>query len=234
MKRENLVINIAGLPLDVKNRYDILQQPIYEEFICKSKKRNKRCSHFPANKHYPHFPISDGKLISYAYSQLLALNKGMLLHAAAVVKDGEVFIFFGKAGAGKSTIAGLSRKHRVLGDDIIAARRSGAHYYAFSTPWAQAPFIRPDKNTKGKISAVFFIKKSNRISFKLLPPEDALMRILSAHIHFLTYTGKPLAGNIFLTAADFTRKIPAYEMEFSKNRNFWRTLEAETNAVRPQ
>ena len=210
MKKKNSVINIAGLPLDVKNRHDVL--------------KNGVC---------PHFPISNGKFISYVCSQLLASNNGMLLHATAVVKDREAFIFLGVGGSGKSTIARLSKRYKVLGDDIIAVRKKGGHYYAFSTPWKQAPFIKPERHAKGRIWAIFFIKKSDRISFKSLQPEHALMRMLSSHIHFLVCTKRPLTEKIFFTAADFTKRIPAYEMEFEKTRDFWRELEEKTNGARP-
>lgn len=223
MKKENASINIAGLLLDAKDQGGIFQQPIYEAFICRSKKKNRR---------YPHFPVSDGKSLSYAYSQLMASNRGMLLHATAVIKGKKAFIFLGVGGAGKSTIAGLSKRYKVLGDDIIAVRKMGGHYYAFSTPWKQAPFIKPDRHAKGRISAIFFIKKSDRTSFRSLQPEHALMKMLSNHIHFLVYTKRLLTEKIFFTTADFTKRIPAYEMEFEKTRDFWRELDKEIRVAR--
>lgn len=227
MKKKDIVINIAGLPLAVRNRHDILQEPLFEKFLDK----DERSSPFK----YPINNISlfNGKEMSYAYSQLFALNGGMLLHATAVIKDKKAFIFLGVGGAGKSTIANLSKRYKVLGDDIIAVRKKGGHYYAFSTPWKQAPFIKPDRHKKGRIWAIFFIKKSNRISFKSLQPEHALMRMLSSHIHFLVYTKRPLTEKIFFTAADFTKRIPAYEMEFEKTRDFWRKLKKEISVARP-
>lgn len=238
MEKKNIVINIAGLPLAVKNRRDILQKTIFEKFLDKNKKSSGNTRHFntippkyPVNKENSirfHFPI-----ISYTYSQLLASNSGMLLHAAAVIKEKKAFLFLGVGGAGKSTIAGLSKRYKILGDDIIAVRKKGGRYYAFSTPWKQAPFIKPDRHIKGGISAVFFIKKSDKISFRLLQPECALMRILSSHIHFLVYTKRSLTKKIFFTAADFTKKIPAYEMKFEKTRNFWRELDKEISVARP-
>jgi len=235
MEKEDVVIEIAGLSLRVKNRDNLFKQPTLNLFVLKSRKTSKRAysfsklsSGYPADNIY-----SYSRLISYAFSKLLALNKGMLLHAAAVVKDGKAFLFFGVQGAGKSTIARLSKRYKVLGDDIIAVRKAGNHYYAFSTPWKQSSFIRPGRGAKGEIAAIFFIKKSDRISFKSLQPEHALMRMLSSHIHFLIYTKRSLAKKIFFTAADFTKRIPAYEMEFEKTRDFWRELDKEISVARP-
>lgn len=265
MKKENAVMDIAGLLLEVKNHDGIFQQPTYQAFLAKGKKshqatwrlnavaskyparntpfflsrplrlnpRKKEITYFyPKKRRYACPPILDGKLLSYVYSQILALNKGALLHAAAVVKDRKAFLFFGQAGAGKSTVAGISRKHQVLGDDIIAVRKKDGHYYAFSTPWAQQPFIKPTSSQKCKVAAIFFINKSARVSFQSLESAEALFKLLSRHIHFLTYTQKPLLGAIFFTLSDFTRHLPAYEMEFVKARDFWRKLEEKTNAAK--
>ena len=252
MKKENGVIDIAGLALDTRGHDRLLRLPIYDKFIYKSKKKNEGSSrllvHGPRstvhgkkigkdtvfllsnkwkNRRCSDFSL-DGKFISYAYSQLLAANNGMLLHAAAVVKNKKAFIFFGKSGAGKSTIAGLSKRYKVLGDDIIAARKIGSRYYAFATPWSQSSFIKPARGQKCAIAAIFFIDKSDRISFKPLGRSAALARIVSNHIHFLIYTKKPLTGDVFVTAADFVKRIPAYGMKFSRTRDFWPALEEKT------
>lgn len=229
MKKEDVVIEVAGLSIRVKNRDNLFKQPALSLFVLKGRKHSKcvysfsrLSSGYPADNIY-----SYSRLISYAFSRLLALNKGMLLHAAAVVKDGKAFLFFGAQGAGKSTIARLSRKYEALGDDIIAAKKTGSRYYAFSTPWAQEPSVKLCRCQKGRIFAVFFIKKARQISFKSLRPEEALARLLSSHIHFLAYTKKPGAKNIFCTASDFIENVPAYEMKFTKTGDFWRKLEKE-------
>jgi ABC-type oligopeptide transport system ATPase subunit len=156
----------------------------------------------------------------------------MLLHAAAVVKDKKTFLFLGVSGSGKSTVAALSKKYKVLGDDIIAVRKIDKTYYAFPTPWKQMKMLAVNPSLKGKIQAIFFLKKSSRIFFRYLPPEETLSRILSSHIHFLIYTDKPFLKNLFATAVNFAKQIPAYEMEFTKNANFWQKLEKNTHDVR--
>ena len=169
--------------------------------------------------------MHNSKFVSYLYSQSLASNNGMLLHAASVVKDKKAFLFLGVSGAGKSTIAALSKRHNVLGDDVIAVRKRYGDYYAFQTPWKQQPFIKIRKPGKGKIVAIFFIKKSNRVFFEALSPENALVNILSNHVHFLVCTPRPLAERLFSAACDFVKRVPAYKMEFKKETDFWKELE---------
>ena len=177
-------------------------------------------------------PAFNDRLITYAYSQALAPENGMLLHASAVVKEKKAFLFLGPSGAGKSTAAALSVKYKVIGDDVVAVKVSGASYSVFPTPWKQAPFTKGAERAKGKVKAFFFIRKSRQVSFKPIPPEEALKRILYSHIHFLCYTRRPLLDDIFAAASGFVRDIPAYDMEFTKDDDFWPELEEAVDARR--
>lgn len=164
-------------------------------------------------------------LLTYAYAQLLALHQGALLHATGVIMKKKAYLFFGASGGGKSTVAGLSRKYRVLGDDIIALRKVSSSYRAFATPWKQGPFIRPLPSLSAPVAAVFFLKKSKKIAFRPLAPPEALARIISCHTHFFLYTEMPLVKKIFFSCAEFVKNTPAYVMEFQKDQDFWPDLD---------
>jgi len=167
----------------------------------------------------------DSRLTIFAYSQILASLEGFLLHCACVVKNKDAFLFFAKSGGGKSTVAKLSRQYTVLGDDIIAVRKINHDFVAFSTPWKQKKTANRRTLFSARIKAVFFLRKSNRVLFKPLKSDKALVRFLSRYIHFFLYTERPLADKIFFTAADFFKTIPAYEMHFRKYADFWPKLE---------
>ena len=192
--------------------------------------KNRRITHFHSNNTAS--PVFNDRLMTYAYSQALASGAGMLLHAAAVIKNREAFLFLGRSGDGKSTAASLSKKYKVIGDDVIAVRRSGSLYYVFPTMWKQMPFAKYAERARAKAAALFFIKKSDRISFKPVPPEEAFKRLLYNHIHFITYTQRPLLDNVFVTASGLVRDLPAYDMEFTKDDDFWPELEDAVYAGR--
>lgn len=189
--------------------------------------KKKKVRHFYCRGDMPsaNWGDLDSQLVTFAYSQTLALNQGILVHAAAVSKGGRAYLFFAPSGGGKSTVAQLSKKYLVLGDDVIAIRKKGKDFYAYATPWKQGKFIKAKANLKAKIKAVFFLKKSKQLNFAPLKAEESLIRVLSQHIHFFLYTKRPLVKKIFFTAANFFKTVPAYEMYFRKNENFWPRLE---------
>jgi hypothetical protein len=193
--------------------------------------KNRHITRFHSKDTSKHPAISD-RFITYACSQALAASRGALLHAAAVIKDKEAYLFLGPSGSGKSTAASLSAKYKVIGDDVVAVKKSGTYYRAYPTPWKQAPFVKGAERLNAKVRAVFFIRKSARVSFKPVPPEEALKRILYSHIHFLCYTRRGLLDGIFATACGFVRNIPVYDMEFTKKDDFWPKLEDLLNAQR--
>ena len=172
--------------------------------------------------------ISDfnSSLIALAYSQILASTGGILLHCACVVNEKkEAFLFFAKSEGGKTTVSKLSKQYTVLSDDIIAIRKIGGEFLAFPTPWKQQKFSNKKLPASATLKAIFFLNKSDRIHFKPLKPEKALVKALSQQMHFLLYTEMPLIKQIFFTAADLFKTLPAYEMYFKKHRNFWPMLE---------
>lgn len=187
--------------------------------------KRRKIQHFYLKENIQDGVNFDSRLITFAYSQILASKQGILLHAAGVVKEGKAYLFFAPANGGKSTVAQLSKKYQILGDDIIALRKIKRDFFAFSTPWKQGKFISSKPSSKVKIKAVFFLKKSNQLYFKPLRPEEALVRTLSKQIHFFLYTERPLVKKIFFSAADFFKTIPAYQMHFNQDNDFWPKLE---------
>src|SRR5256885_3293464 len=70
-------------------------------------------------------------LLSWA----LLPDVGFLLHAATVLRNGKAYVFFGRSGTGKSTVAALSPLGSVLTDEISLLKRIDGQWHAFGTPF---------------------------------------------------------------------------------------------------
>ncbi|MEO7863725.1 MAG: hypothetical protein ABIU05_25495 [Nitrospirales bacterium] len=67
----------------------------------------------------------------------LALDGGLVLHAAGVSFQEQGYVFTGASGTGKSTIAQLfaDQGALILSDERVILRRQGAHVTVYGTPW---------------------------------------------------------------------------------------------------
>lgn len=90
----------------------------------------------------PEAETSIDQAIGYPLDQimtwgLLSRCGGLLVHAAAVVKDGRANVLIGRSGAGKSTLAAWchAKGYRVLNDDRILLYNTNGTWMAAGTPW---------------------------------------------------------------------------------------------------
>lgn len=86
------------------------------------------------------------------YHQLLAFD-GMMIHASAVMMDGQAYLFSAPCGTGKSTHTSLWRKvfgeerACILNDDKPALRLEDGKFYAYGTPWSG----KTDQNINARV-----------------------------------------------------------------------------------
>lgn len=68
---------------------------------------------------------------------VLAHHGGAVLHAAGAIRDGRGFVFAGRSGAGKSTIARLLDAHgwEIVNDERVVVRVDGDRVLVYGTPW---------------------------------------------------------------------------------------------------
>jgi len=159
--------------------------------------------------------------ITYA---ILAMQKDdLLFHGAALVKDGNGYIFFGPSGSGKSTVTELSQDCTVLGDDLIVIKKEGKQFRAYATPFNSDDNIGFQiTNTSAPITGLYRLKQSKTTVIKV---------INSAHILAELLTSVPSANkNIYGSsqAIDLCKRIidtiPCYEMYFTRDNKFWKII----------
>lgn len=79
-------------------------------------------------------------LLRIAFAQSILGHDAVSIHAAAVYRGGEAYLFMGTSGTGKSTHASLWIKHipgtELLNDDNPTVRIVGGKAYAYGTPWS--------------------------------------------------------------------------------------------------
>lgn len=158
--------------------------------------------------------------LAYPIGALLILNKlsqgkGVFLHASGIKdNEGRGYIFCGRSGIGKTTIAKLYLENKrgvVLNDDRIIVRRLNNKFYAYGGPWHTQDF-RLISNEKVEINKILFLKQSRKNFVKKISPKEAFEKIIP-QAYFAIWD--KLAINLsFSFLNDLCQEIPCFELSF--------------------
>lgn len=160
----------------------------------------------------PKLNVNDSEYIftgAEFYEKLLAFN-GLLLHASAVVLDGQAYLFSAKSGVGKSTHTSLwlqyfgSRAY-IINDDKPALRLIDNQIMVCGTPWSGKTDL--NKNEIVPLKAIAFLERSITNEIKRIDTKEALPL-------FLSQTLRPTKRfNELLTLLDkLLTEIPVYRL----------------------
>jgi hypothetical protein len=136
------------------------------------------------------FPIVFENFFRLLVAYRLLEGRGVLLHSAGIVANGEALLMFGPSGAGKSTVARLSQAagYTVLSDDLNAlSLDSGALHVA------QVPFA----GDLGRVAT-----RCVRV------PLRRIFRLKQAKVHGTTPLGKAESIAMLVAAAPFVNSDP--------------------------
>lgn len=245
-----LQISIGNVPLSLFIRDETLLAPAlrrYREFAQNS------ANGFPVHLNEPEtrtkmgefsYLLDDAKLIlgsreakfygvrhEYALDSLLRIlltmvllpQRGFLLHGATVVRDGRAYIFFGRSGAGKSTVASLSPEGSVLTDEISLLRYSNGSWQAHGTPfWGE--FRAAGINRLFPIAGLYLLKQANDDRAESLSLKEALRALLPCVLFF---TAEKRAHETLLqTLMGLIEEIPCHRLHFRRHAEFWKVVAA--------
>ena len=106
---------------------------------------------------------------------------GIMLHSSAVVLNGEVYLFSGPSGMGKSTHTrmwtSLFPGAKIINDDKPALRKIDGVWYAYGTPWCGKDGI--NLNVKAPVKGICFLRQGDSNKMRRLSPIEAVGAIFS-------------------------------------------------------
>jgi hypothetical protein len=171
----------------------------------------------------------DGVRNEYALDSLLRVllswkltgYAGFLLHAATVIRKGEAYVFTGRSGAGKSTVASLSPEGSVLTDEISLLRFEKGQWRAYGTPfWGE--FRAAGSNTSAPVRGIFRLAQAAENRVTALRPVE-LLRALLPNVLFFSPEAEA-NRRLLKILSQAVETISGYELAFRKDRAFWEVL----------
>lgn len=162
-------------------------------------------------------------LLRVIVSFRLLESNGFLVHASGLVKGGRGYLFVGKSGAGKSTVARLSSKScAVLSDDLTFALLSDAGGMIYGTPFF-GDFGTAGTNIGAPLEAVYFLRQAPFNRTVPLSAAAAVQKLLPSVVYF--GNGKAGLAAVLDTVLAFCKRIPCYNMDFINDISFWRHID---------
>lgn len=150
-------------------------------------------------------------LMGAKYYEYLISRSGMMLHASAVVVDGEAYLFSAPSGTGKSTHTQLWLKRfpdaYILNDDKPALFLSDSRVYAAGTPFSGKYDISVNESVP--LCAIAFLARSTDNRIERIPSNRALFELLNQTMRPASVElYETLLGNI----ASILEKTPIYRL----------------------
>jgi hypothetical protein len=160
-------------------------------------------------------------LIRILLSVLLVPRGGFLLHAATVLHGGKTYVFTGRSGAGKSTIASLSPAGTVLTDEISLLRRVGDEWNAYGTPfWGE--FRAEGNNTHASLAGVYVIHQAPEDHIEPMSPHEAVRAMLP---NVMFFSREPeITSHLLQLLAEIASQVPCYRLYFRRQSSFWKVV----------
>ncbi len=148
----------SGFVMTVPSLNDRSRSKIYAEFD--SDFKNGTVYARKEEEHYLFYPFLEVLTIN-----LLARNRGALLHASCIDDNGTGYLFLGQSGAGKSTMANIWNEEKgisVLSDDRVLVSLSDKGLNAYGTPWHGTESYAV--NACVPVKKIFFIRHAEKTS----------------------------------------------------------------------
>jgi hypothetical protein len=159
-------------------------------------------------------------LLRVVYSLALLDADALVVHAASLVRGGRAYLFPGRSGAGKTTVARLSPEATLLGDEIAIVEAAGAcHGSPF---WGE--LARPGDNVRAPLAGIYFLEQAGHHAATPLSPRQALTRLLPTVLFFAA--DPALTARVLEVAGRLVDTVPSYRLAFRRDPGFWRVVRA--------
>ncbi|MCS6829439.1 MAG: hypothetical protein NZ749_02230 [bacterium] len=148
---------------------------------------------------------------------------GVIIHASAVRHAQRGYVFAGRSGMGKSTVARLlSGLAEVLSDELVAVRRMPEGWQVFGTPfWGD--FARAGVNLSAPLQAIYLLQHAEQHRLEKLSRRDALTAILQCSLQFAE--GAQVAEWMLNVVSALVRETPVYRLHFLPDTGFWELIQ---------
>ena len=160
-------------------------------------------------------------LLRILLSVLLVCRRGLLLHAATIVRNQRSYVFTGRSGIGKSTVARLSPPGTTLTDEVSLLRLEENCCHAYGTPfWGE--FRAVGRNQKAPVAGIYVLVQGLENRLEKLLPNQKLAALLSNALFFAR--ARPERQQLLSLLLELIQRVPLYQLQFRRDPTFWEVV----------
>lgn len=155
------------------------------------------------------------------YSLALVEPRGLIVHAASLVREERAYLFCGRSGSGKTTLARLSPEATLLSDELSIVTGSARRARCHGTPfWGE--LARAGEDRAAPLAGIYFLHHGRRHVVEEIPPRRALERLLPNVVFFAR--DRDLTARVLSIAADLVEARPCFDLTFRRDPGFWEVI----------
>jgi hypothetical protein len=165
--------------------------------------------------------VSIESFLRIVYSLALLETRGLVVHAASLMRDKGVYLFCGPSGSGKTTVARLSTDATLLSDELSIVRLVEDRGVCFGTPF-RGELAMSGADLAGPLVGIYFLHHGPRHAVEALGPRQALGRLLPNVLFFAREAD--VTAEVFRIAADLVEAVPCFDLSFRPDPGFWEVI----------
>jgi len=156
------------------------------------------------------------------YSLALVEARGLIVHAASLIRNGRAYLFCGRSGSGKTSLARLSTDATLLSDELSIVRTSDQWARCHGTPfWGE--LARAGDDGSGRLAGIYFLQHGRQHAVKAVTRRQALERLLPNVLFFAR--DADLTARVLEIAAGLIEAVPCFDLSFRLDPGFWEVVD---------
>ncbi len=191
-----------------------------------------RCRLVPENGHLKAEGYSRANLYSVdsllrvLWTQLLLRERGFLVHACGIRHGNRGFLFPGRSGRGKTTLARKTPLAAVLSDELVGVNLRNDTPLVMGTPfWGE--FQRGGRPNNLPLRGIYFLQRGPALQLQPLAPPEALKKLLQCTLFF--NTDAESTRQLLQWASQCVARVPAYRIQLTKQNTYQEIIRAISN-----
>jgi hypothetical protein len=156
------------------------------------------------------------------YALLAFQRGGMLMHTAAIARQGRAYLFFGRSGAGKTTASRVSSGCIVLNDDLVLLLPEGQGWMAYGTPFWNPRQVRPARYS-APVAGVLRLIQDKHVFLEPMSSGEALAELLAGIP--IVPADPQRSAEVLRRGARLLGSVPVYRLHFLPDNSFWRVIQ---------